>query len=429
MSWIETITTGKIIIQFGNGETMEVDYKRPAIEHNFNAVAIEYFNIDGAEIQRGKEAHRAFPVEFYIQGADYLETTRLFFEYAKDTRSWIMSHPYFPEEDINCQPVRLKEDYTSANVTVITGVLWESIAKTNANYAVNPKTGALESINSAAIEAIRLADKFNASTSDAAFMSLNAAGSSATAKKGAFSDIDLGSINSDIAKLNATLNTIGTEPQRFMTQAAKVFRAPATFYSTIRRRVDVLKESFTDLTNSMRGAATLSERMYYESAGALLTLAVGEASITNQNEIAIQQGIRNPDTGEFVVTDDELITRTQVLDQVIEVNQVYQDYLSQLMLMHSEKDNKLDSYYPSADLFRATQDAMNKITANLYSIAARAKIERTYIVPEDTTVLELTNKLLGTYNSDEVRNFVESNSLVMNELILVPQGREVIYYL
>jgi len=429
MSWIETITTGDIIIQFGNGEVMHVLYKRPAIEHNFNAVAIEYFNIEGAEIQRGKESHRTFPVELYIQGENHLEETAKFMEYAKDTRSWRMIHPYFPNEDINCQPTTLKEDYSSANVTVITGVLWESIAKTNASFFEDVKADAFEKIDLAAIQAQRLADMMSLSVSDTAFMSNASKGSAITAKKGAFSDVDLGSINSDIAKLNSTLNNIGTEPQRFMAQLAKVLRAPSTFYSTIKGRVGVLKESFKDLTNAMKGGASLGEKLFYEQAAALTALAIGEASMISKSDIAVKQDVRNPDTGEFIVSDDELVTRTQVLAQVIDVNQVYQDYINQLMLMHSEKDNKLDSYYPNAELFRSIQDAMNGVTANLYSIAANAKVVRTYRLTEEMTMLELTNKLLGTYNNEDVNRFVESNSFVMKELLIVPEGREVVYYL
>lgn len=430
MGWREEILDDKktITIRFGSGEKMEgILFKNPSVDHNYNAVAIEYYNIDGAEVQRGKEAQRVIPIELYFQGDDCFKKARDFMDLAKDTRSWIVTHPYF-KEDINCQPVNLKEDYSSVNVVVITGVLWESIKITNEQYFDVKDGKAHQDVQDAITKGVESWEAKQPSGSEAAKMGEAAQKTAANNKKGVFTDIDMAYMNASINKLNASLNTIGSEPIRFMRQAARIFRAPAMFYDTIQTRVNLMKNAFNDLVLSMKGAASITENLFMETAGSFLIMGMGEATLRTKNDIGRIQDVRNPNTNEYIKVEDELQTRGKVLQTAIELNEYYNRYVDELMARQSKKDNKLDSYYPDASAFAAVNKAMSTITANLYSIAAKSKVEYSYVLKEDTPILVLTNKLLGTYNDEDVRRFKEQNNLGMNDIIMVPEGKEVIYY-
>ena len=423
MSWIDRVNEGNIVITTGGGETFDCLFKRPSIQHDFKAVALEYYNTTGAKVVRPKRGMRIYSVELYFQGDNHLDEAARFMEAAENKNPWILRHPYYSEEIINCQPTKLTQGNEVDNITVFKGELWETNDLPDiANSVINASTVAklMEQWM------LQLAEEMGANVDAGSAATIgNVTGKTGLKSKiGAVTDFDLGEINQAVAKTNRYLNTIGTEPALFMRQVATLLRAPSKFYATINKRIDILKESANDLKLAATGVSSIAEKTYYGLAGGMNLLAQGEALITTQESIAEAQAIVDPVTDDFVKPVESLRTRSSILKQAEDLINEHNSYIAKLSELQSEKDNRLDSYFPSPETINVISEGISLVLGNIYTIAANAVQERTYVLPHDMQILVLMNKL----SIEDEEAFVENNSIPQDEIIVVKKGRTVTYY-
>lgn len=426
MGWMDKVASdgANIVITTGDEKNYDCLFKRPSITHDFKATALEFVYEEGAKVIRAPRGLRAYPIEIYFQGDDHLDVSAAFIESANNLNSWVLTHPYYDEDVINCHPTTLEQDNSIDGLTKFTGILWESTDYTNGRFAVNPLTGAIELHDNGFLVLENAATGMVADAGEAASIANNIQRSSSILKKGVSTDFDLGKMNEAIAKVDATINRIGTDPVLFMNNVANVLRAPSRFYNTMKKRIEIIKESFTDLQNAVKGIPGLAERVYFELGAAMMVLASSEVLLSPMGDIAKEQNITDPVTEEFVDPKPELTTRAGILEQATTLNALLEDYITTLESLQSEQDNRLDSYYPDPYTIQATIDAVDSTISNLFTIAAGARQERTYTLPEDMIIIELTHML----RVEDVEDFIKSNNITMDEHVVIKKGRKVTYY-
>jgi hypothetical protein len=78
----------------------------------------------------------------------------------------------------------------------------------------------------------------------------------------------------------------------------------------------------------------------------------------------------------------------------------------------------------------ALNSLINFTVSNLFSIALKAKQERSIVLDKDSNWVLLTHRLYGIDKADKnIEELMKSNDVGLNEILQVKKGRRVVYYL
>lgn len=422
MKWIERINATVLTVVTGDGKVYKPLFRNRGnnvYEIDGNAVPLEFNDIDGALVVRGALGVTDIDFEFIFQGDDHMDIRDEFMESIKDRRPWVLSHPSIGSKLV--QFATLSLDFSIDNITTISGRLYETIESSYPSSGVSEKRESEIKLESSITEGISVSNDLKLSPADINTVTETTERMSLTAKLKSVTDIDLEKINNAIAEGSVTLSSIGSEPSSFMRDLSNIIRTPTRYLDTINNRVSVLKASYEDLKNAISGTPSLAEKMFFEIAGSFNIIAIGEANLIPISEIADDQGVE--------LETKEIITRRQVLSSINDLKDIYNSYLSTLGELQSDIDNRTDSYSPSHENIYAFQSAIFSVVGSLLNMSVSAKREISYLVPQDTPLVLLVHTLMGTVDSDIMKQFVDDNNLGRDEVLIVPQYKEVFYYI
>lgn len=417
MSWKDDVKNDLVIVT-GDGNEYRPLHVNHRKREGLSAVPLEYNEIDGADVRRGASSYRIFPLEVYFQGENHIELVKEFEVSSRNRKPWVVYFPLYG--NITCQPTVLSYDDSSPSVTKVTGDLWETTERVS-GVSIDPKQRTREFINLSSISLSKSISIEDASIANPTTIAATMEGTNKAFLKGAVTNIDLQSINNAIAKSNSYLSNIGSDPILYMNQLAYVFRAPAMFYNTISKRIDIFEASYNDLKNAAKSAVSLFDKLFFEKTGAMVMTGIAETVITTADDIANFQDIE-------ISLKSELVSQRDVLLLIDRVNAIYTDYINEINGLQSSVDNRLDSYFPDPLTIGNIKATINQATGSLFAIAKNSKQERVYTLKEDSDIINIVHKFYGNYDNDVIQEFIEVNSITMKEHVLIKKGRTLTYY-
>lgn len=420
MSWQDIANNLKLKVVTGEGSEFFPLYKGISKSRDMNASVFEFNNVEGALVRRGKVSSLKFPFEFHFQGSDNLDESDRFDIASKDQRPWTVTIPEYG--DVLVQPVILNFNNKSQNVTIVSGELVETIPDTFPDSSIEVQARVLELVNLAAInlsldfESVGIAEP---QLTAIALTTITEMGDKFSLE--AVTDFDLAAVLSAVNGALAALDNITNEAAVFMARVAELARTPAKFLASVQDRISIIEEAYEDVKSAVEGLQNIQISKYFEGLGGLLTIAKAESGVIPIDEIADEQGEDGVDTIDYRTRNDVLIVSQTV-------NNGLNDYLTKIGELTSEVDATPDSYTPTVNGVAKVEAAINEATGQLLQIAVGSKQERIYTVPEDIAIIPLAHRLLGTVDSLEIQNFVEANELLLDEILQVPKGRQIIYF-
>lgn len=434
MSWKNILENTELVIITGDGKVYGRDidiydneqvntgeqilYKSTKRSIGLNTVALEYNDMNGAEVKRPKLSYKIYSIVVYFQGENHLERTNEFLESISDTRLWTVKHPFYGE--IKCQPAEYSQDNTSQNITAISLELWESLINEDGTFNKD-STEAFKELSEKTLENIVIdSSKLKPSQKEVAKLTGFTKVISNVSKSKVKIDSDLSSINKSISKCNSYLGSFGTETRRYMEEMANILTAPARFYDTINNRLNYITESYTTLKSSLGSTPSLFNKILFEQTAGLTILSLSEASITTKKQIA--------DGLNIVDNSDELSNKTEIQKIIEMLLNMYNDYLAMLDSFNTEKVNTSKSYTPSFNIITGLEKSINKACGNLYKIALTSKVEKIFVLDKDYKLIELVNYLYNDISEDLINRFIMINDIKMNEFVIIKKGRTVKYY-
>lgn len=420
MSWLTKVTNQKLTIITGDGSEFTPIWKNATKSRELNASKFEFNNIEGSLVRRGKVSGLIIPFELWFQGEENIEQAEALDEATKDTRPWILRHPLYNE--ITVHPASINFDDSSQNVTKVTGEFWETIEDIYPDISINPKEDISEKLDNTTETVINdFSD--NLGTPNAGLISKitkSLTDISVKLRAAAVTDIDKQNIEDSISKAFEALNTISSDAVVFMTRTAELLRTPARIYDSVQNRLNVIDESYTDLVNAFSGIIYRKDKLYFQAAGAMLMIAKAEASVTTSQDIADDQQIDN--------TVQDYRSRKDVITVADSIINSYNGYIDLLGSFQDTNDSTPDSFTPNANTINDLKESVISTTGQLAQIAIGEKLERIYTLPDDIGIIMLVRKLLGTYDSDVIQDFIQINQLELSEMLQIKKGRKVIYY-
>lgn len=407
MSWIERIKQD-MIITTGDGKTYAPLYLISEKSVEYNVAEFVFPHIEGSLVKRGQPKGRRYPIEIIFQGENHIEQSNSFEQSAKDTRPWTISHPMY--DSITVHPERLKFNTKGLNTTIITGDLIETILDVAPVSTVDP----IDQTEFIALEAkSQGATSFESNVTPTASDTANMTATStevyslgaALVKSGEQSNIYFN-------KYNETLNNVSLAASDAFSAAQSIidlFSFPSTFTDSLKRRFSIFQSQFNSIRSQLENLVTPNEKSIYQMQGAAIIIGMIESTI-------------NP-------LDTDYQSMTDVLyfvDQLISVNNTY---ITDLDALQTDNASSLDSYVPDYDAMLSLTGLVNYNISQLMNIALDAKQERRVVLDAESDIILLGHRFYGPSSDDSTtNNFAESNNVGLNELLGIPAGKEVVYY-
>ena len=403
MDWKERVDNIKFSITTGDGKVFFPLYKGGETERAYNTSSFEFISVYGTLVDRKKPQSRKIPLVFWFQGADNIDQADAFEVSADDPRPWKVNHPFYGI--ISGQPISIKRDDSSLNITEVTVPFWESIDADYpiSNFTVKDNTrDKHDSVYVAAGQSYVTNVDFTSSD-----ISKNA--SSIVDMAG-----DMRNIQDDTTyatfqnTLNAGLKAIDRmleNPLNAMNSIQAFLDLPSTYEQAINGRIGSYLNIYDRLITSVK---TLADKKYFESAGASTIASMAMTMV-------------NPEAGDYVLVSD-------VENMTAKLAATYNDYMEKLDSLKVSVYDVNNTYNADATVQTELNNLVNFTIANLYNMSFETKRERIVFTDKKTNAILLTHRYLGMDDDDvNLATFIQTNDIKLNELFAIDKGRMIKY--
>lgn len=401
MNWEQRIETN-FSIQTGDGKLWFPLQKGGEKEREYNTSTFDFIKVYGTLVDRKKPQGARYNLVFYFEGADNIDQADQFETSCEDPRQWTVTHPFYGT--IIGQPLSIRRDDSSLNITEITVPFWESISPDYpfSNFSLKDNTRDMHR---------KTLYAFSVAAADAPFApidiqkqnaSLQSMGSelSSLTDNSTFADFQ-NALNSGLVAIDSLLDS----PLNAIGQAQNFLDLPATYIRAVEGRVASYEAILLRLKESIE---TVADKKYYEAMGGTILSLVSVVLLS-------------PITGDYVLTSDVEFFYNKL-------GSLYKDYLDTLDEVVVSVYDVSNAYTPDATAQQDLATLMNYTIANLYEFSFGTKRQRIVVVNKDTNVILLTHRYLGLDALDENTDvFIRTNNIKFNELFSIKKGREVRY--
>lgn len=402
MDWQEKISVN-LKITTGDGEEFFPLWRGAEKEREYNTSSFEFINVYGTLVDRKKPKGARVNLVFSFDGANHIEMADRFETACEDPRQWIVEHPIYGT--LKGQPVSIKRDDSSLNITEITVPFLESISPDYpfSNFSIKDNTMDMhiKTLYALSTSAVSGVDFLPADIAEV--------GESYEQMRAYLEPIQDSSTYADFQNaFNAGLKSIDdllSEPLNTIQTIQNFLDLPATYQRAIQGRVAAYENIYWRLKESIE---TYSDKKYYESmAGTVLSL--------------ISVVLVTPATGDYILVSDV----ANFLDRLRNLYADYRETIDDLSVGINDVNN---AYSPDAEAQTLLDSQIIYTLANVYSFTFGAKREYIVVLTKDTNVILLTHRYLGLDVADEnINTFVKTNNIKFDELFLLKKGRSFKY--
>lgn len=407
MSWSSKVQNEFVIVT-GDGKEYKPLWIPSTKTIDYNIAEFNFPELSGTLVQRGTPRGKRYDMVIYFQGDDHLETCEAFEASAEDSRYWTITHPLYGR--IIVAPVGLQIDHSQYNITKITGTLIETITDDSPKTSIAPKdkiVSDMENVNDTFANAF--ANDVEVSTQDINNLSANNSDIYNKARQRikltANAEVYFNLFNT----ANAAIVNATSEPLAAIRALQAVISYPSLLIDSVTNRLSMLVDQFNALRTSLVNISSRSAKRTYENNAGTLITAMTNAAAT-------------PQEGDYA-------NRSEVASVIETIVNIQEQYLADLDALQSVNGGSVDSFIPDAESQIALNSLLNYTLANLFNIALESKQERTLILGQDSNAIILAHRFYGLKEDDStLETFIKSNNIGLNEVLQIPKGRKIIYY-
>jgi hypothetical protein len=408
MSWQDKIKNN-IRITTGDGKVYEplslVDSNTKSFE--FNISEFHFPGVAGTKVDRRLHKGTRYPLDFFFQGDDNIDQSNAFELSAKDLRPWTVLHPIFGQ--FVCHPISIEFDNSGINTTNIKVEVVETIIEDGPRTSFEAKDTAITSVKTATDSVNNYTASISPQVTDVTLMQgnidnlYNEASSKIPDEPTANKYFNL--YNTATTKINNALNEFNTGVI-FITDFIVY---PAQFAIGVKARLQILKDQALQLSAILDNLNSPNEKKIFESQKAAVVCSAIESTLT-------------PIEGDYLSAVDVLFVISEIID-------LYNDFIYELNQLQTPDGTQEDSYLPDPDLMYNLSYSIDYAVSNLLQIALSAQQERIIYLDTDSNPIILTHRFYGLDQQDQnVQRFIDTNQITMRELIQIPKGRKIVYY-
>lgn len=412
MSWIEQVNKD-FEITTGDGRKYIPEWMNANKNTSFNTKEFNFPGVPGTLVDRREPKGSKFELEIFFQGEDHLDVAQAFDISSKDKRFWTISHPLYGI--LNVQPSSLLFDNTKHNVSKITGVVTETITEINPKAIVIPEDKIEEDTEFANDQmASSFENNVTPTSTDINTAKADNAQAYATVETKIENDSDGQSYFNALNDAQNAMTNAAADAGAAIRKTQSFILAPALFAQSVKSRLSMLTENFSNLRKNIDGTAeTVSKntKKFYEvQAGATLTAIALASSIP--------------------FDDNDYNNRPKVVDVIEIILEVFVEYLEDLDAMQLGSGGDPNDYVATAETIIQINNLLNYTMSNLFQIGLEARQERFYTTPDKTDLISLSHKLYGLANGDEsINELIRNNSFGLKHMLEIAKDITVKYYI
>lgn len=411
MPWNDRIREAAYTSPGGTRLTFGYENVRKTVDKK--TTGFEFPDADGTFVQDLGHSGRRYPLRVFFWGDDYDQEAEAFESALLERGTGKLEHPIYGTKDVvPFGTITRRDDLkTSANQAVVEVTFWETIGLIYPAAQTDPASSVLSAV-----------DAYNAAVSDSfnEVIDVDTAIERVTLKNSYQSLLDTASsglqavadVQDDVRRqfdaivdsVNQGIDILVSEPLTLAFQTTQLIQAPARALTAIEARLD----SYGDLASSV------------------ISSGVSEPGNDSRNSNQFHANdlyAATYVTGSVVsVVNNQFVTKTGAL-------QAAETILTQLDDVVAWRDDNYESLeqIDTGEAYQKLQEAVALTAGFLVEISFSLKQERSVVLDRNRTIVDLAAELYGSVD-DQLDFLINSNDLSGSEILELPRGREIVYY-
>lgn len=410
MGWEERLREAALTAP--NGDRLDFDFENVSKEIDKKTTAFNFPDADGTYIQDSGHTGRRYPLRIFFWGNDYDLKAAAFEEMLLQRGTFELDHPAYGVTDVvPFGTIKQRDDLkTAANQAIVEVTFWETIGLI---YPTAESDGA--------DEALSAVDEYNQQFDDN--INLTSAVETASFKnsydvflkkaKSALQNIADG--QSDVQKqfdaldksITNGLDILVAKPLLLVFQTKLMLQSPARALVNINARLEAYKNLADSFTTGDKSIHTK-----------------GNDNRPANDFAASDVFVSTSVTGSIIsVINNEYVTKTEAIEAAESV-------IAQFDAAVVWRDDNFKSL-EEIDIggsYQKLQDAVALTAGYLVELSFSLKQERRITLDRNRTIIDLVGELYGSID-DQLDFFINSNELTGSEILELPKGREIVYYI
>lgn len=413
MSWEERIREAAYTSP--SGIRLLFGYENVAMSVDKKTAAFNFPDANGTYIQDLGHTGRKYALRLFFWGANYDQESDAFMAALLEKGTGKLDHPIYGTKNVvPFGTIKRRDDLkTAANQAVFDVAFWETIDVVYPTSQTDPASAVLSAISDynevAAIE-FEASTDIDSATEQATFKNSYTALLDG-AKSGLQSVADTQeNVQKQFNAVNDSINNgieilIG-EPLTLASQTVIMLQAPARALTSIEARLSAYANLATLIITG--DDAVQEPGLGSDNANAFHTSDLYASTYVTGSIVSV---INN----RFETKTDALAAADLVLQQFADVAAWRDDNFQSL--------GEIDT----GGSYQALQEAVALTAGFLVEISFSLKQERSIVLTRPRTIIDLVAELYGSVD-DQLDFFIDSNNLTGSEILELPRGREVVYY-
>lgn len=413
MAWSDRLREAAYTSPSGARVTFAYENVSQAVDKK--TAGFEFPDADGTYVQDLGHSGRRYPLRAIFWGGDYDLGAEAFEAALLERGVGRLEHPIYGTVDVvPFGPIRRRDDLkTSANQAIVEVTCWETIGLIYPSAQADPASAVLAAV-----------DEYNAAASQQfeAATSLDTAVETATFKGDYQALLDSAETGLQVIanaqdnvrqqfdatrdSINRGIDVLIADPLTLAFQTALLIQAPARAATSIDARLDAYDNLATALIT-----------------GDSAVVSPGNDSRPANQFYAADLYASSYVTGSILsVVNNTFNTKTEALDAA-------SDILEQFEAVARWRDSNFQSLgeVDTGGAYQQLQEAVALTAGFLVEISFSLKQERRIVLDRARTIIDLAAELYGTVDA-ELDFLINSNNLTGSEILELPRGREVVYY-
>ena len=374
----------------------------------------EFPDADGSYIQDLGREGRRFPFRAFFSGANHDTDAESFESALLERGQGTLDHPFYGQFPVvPFGNIRRRDDLkTAANQSIVEVTFWETIGLIYPSISSDPVADvndAQQTFDTSA--AGEFADQVDVSTEGLVQGALTTFNDALDTVEDALQPIaDLQDSVADTFQdindsINRAIDVLIRDPLALASQTIQLIKAPARAVGAISDRL----EAYGNLAGQL---------IRYEPSVAPNTADQNDFVITDLNATAAVSG-----SVEAVIN-----TTYTSQPEAIEAADVLISQLDDVVAWRERIYNRFPDLVDTGASYQALQEAVALSVGYLVELAFSLRQERVIQIDRDRTIIDLSAELYGRVDDRTLNLLIDSNRLTGSEILELPRGRSIRYY-
>jgi hypothetical protein len=412
MAWFDRLKEGAYTSPSGTRTVFQ--YEDVKVSLPKKTAAFDFVDAKGTLIQDNGVSGRRYPLRLFFWGADYDLEAENFLDTLSESGAGRLEHPIYGTVDVvPFGEITRRDDLkTAANQSVIEVVFWSTIGASFSSAQTDPASAVSTAVsgynNAAAAEYAQTVDLSSevkkATVRNEYSILLGAARSGLEDIAEAQDDVNA-QFNAIFDSIDRSINALIDDPLSMAFQAILGVQVPSfSLVSNIANRL----EAYSSLADSVTSSTTeLANDFRVRDLFASTYVTGLVLSSTN---------------AQFSIKSEALSVAGFLLDKFSQIAD-WRDDNFQII----GADESTESTVDTGQAYQQLQEAVSLAAGFLVEISFSLKQERRIVLDRNRTIVDLVAELYGSID-DQLDFFITSNDLSGDEILELPRGREVVYY-